>query len=232
MPASGWWRASFFRPGRIGRSIISLRDELRERVVGGMRVRAPFGRGNRTAVGYCVRLTNQADVRRKLKAITDVVDSQSLLSPAMLDLTEWMAGRYLSTWGQALETVLPAAVREKAGTRRVKLIALAPDASAKIGELKLSEKQAAIVRFLTEHSAPMILKELTAALDCTTAPIGTLQRKGIVTIETRRMASDEALEAPRRAKPITRSTTISGSLSMPCSRRCTRASRRRSSFTA
>src|SRR6266404_2314321 len=56
-------------------------DELRDRVSTGMRVRAAFGRGNRTAVGYCVRLANQADVRRKLKPITGVVDAQSLLSP-------------------------------------------------------------------------------------------------------------------------------------------------------
>ncbi|HEY2148969.1 MAG TPA: primosomal protein N', partial [Pirellulales bacterium] len=69
-------------------------DELRDRVAAGMRVRAPFGRGNRSVVGYCVRLAVQPDVRRQLKPLTDVVDGQSLLSPAMLALTEWMAGRY------------------------------------------------------------------------------------------------------------------------------------------
>ena len=178
-------------------------DELRDRVAGGVRVRAPFGRGNRTAVGYCVRLANQADVRRKLKPITGVVDSQSLLSPAMLDLTEWMAGRYLSTRGQALETVLPAAVREQAGTRRVKLIALAPDAAKRMAELKLSDKQAAIVRFLAERGAPATPKELINALKCTSAPIVTLKRKGLVTVETR-IASPADREERRRASRIIR----------------------------
>ncbi|HEV2969879.1 MAG TPA: primosomal protein N' [Pirellulales bacterium] len=176
-------------------------DDMRDRLTGGMRVRAPFGRGNRAVVGYCVRLTNQADVRRKLKPLADVIDRQSLLSPAMLRLTEWMAGRYLSTWGQALETVLPAAVRERAGTRRVKLISLAPDAAGRIGELKLSEKQAAIVRFLSERGAPVTPKELTTALNCTAAPIGTLQRKGIVTVESRIAAPDEARDPPAPREP-------------------------------
>ena len=44
-----------------------------------------------------------------MKSIAEVIDGHSLLSPAMLRLTEWMADRYLSTRGQALETVLPAA---------------------------------------------------------------------------------------------------------------------------
>jgi primosomal protein N' (replication factor Y) (superfamily II helicase) len=176
-------------------------DELRDRVAGGMRVRAPLGRGNRTTVGYCVRLANQADVRRKLKPITGVVDAQSLLSPAMLDLTEWMAGRYLSTWGQALETVLPAAVREQAGTRRVRLISLVSDAAERMRELKLSEKQTAIVRYLTERGAPATPKELINALKCTSAPIGTLKRKGIVTVETRIAASagPDDVPPPREA---------------------------------
>src|SRR5207248_1496225 len=160
-------------------------DELRDRVSAGMRVRAAFGRGNRTAVGYCVRLANQADVRRKLKPLAEVVDAQSLMSPAMLELTEWMAGRYLSSWGQALETVLPAAVREKAGRRQVKLISLAVDASARTAELKLSEKQTAILRFLAERGSPMTPRELASEMKCKAAPIGGLLKKGLVTIESR-----------------------------------------------
>ena len=179
-------------------------NELRDRVTAGMRVRAPFGRGNRPVVGYCVRLANQADVRRKLKPLSDVVDPQSLLSPAMLELTEWMAGRYLSTWGQALETVLPAAVREQAGKRRVKLISLAADAAARMTEHKLSEKQNAILRFLAERGAPATPKELATELKSATAPIGALIKKGLVRVESRAVTPDEARDVapPREANHV------------------------------
>ncbi len=165
-------------------------DELRDRVAAGMRVRAPFGRGNRSVVGYCVRLAAQPDVRRQLKPLTDVVDGQSLLSPAMLALTEWMAGRYLSTWGQALQTVLPAAVREKAGKRRIKLISLAPDAAARAADVKLSDKQRTVLRYLAERGSPATPREIANELKSKSAPLGGLVKKGIVAVESRAAALD------------------------------------------
>ena len=48
---------------------------------------------------------------RPLKPLDEVVDRRSLLSPAMLRLTRWIADHYLCDWGQVLETVLPAGVR-------------------------------------------------------------------------------------------------------------------------
>ncbi len=176
-------------------------DALREAIDPGRRVRAPFGRGDRPVVGYCVRLESRLDPRRRLKSITEVVDSRSLLSPAMLRLTQWMAARYMSNWGQALETVLPAAVRERAGTRSVKMISLSADAATRLANAKLSEKQQAIVQFLSARGGRAATAgELTGALKCTLGPVGSLARKGLVQIETRRVIADlanETVAAPR-----------------------------------
>ena len=51
-----------------------------------------------------------------------VLDAQALLSPSMLRVTRWMADYYLCPWGQVLEAVVPAGVRQKAGTRDVTLL--------------------------------------------------------------------------------------------------------------
>ncbi len=187
-------------------------DALRDAIGPGRRVRAPFGRGDRSAVGYCVRLESRVDPRRRLKSIAEVIDGHSLLSPAMLRLTEWMADRYLSTRGQALETVLPAAVRERKGSRTVKFVGLTERGQVDFahrasqnqpvpGDLKLSEKQQAIVTFLGERGRPAAVGELTAALHCTMGPIGTLKRKGLIVVESRRVVADLAGEtvAPREA---------------------------------
>ena len=45
----------------------------------------------------------------------------------MLELTQWIAERYLCGWGQVLQTVVPAGVKNKAGTRLVTELSLAPD---------------------------------------------------------------------------------------------------------
>src|SRR5687768_16171418 len=68
-------------------------------VEAGRRVSVPFGNGNRTRVAYCVEVATKPAGSRKLKFITNVIDEQSLLSPAMLRLTRWMADYYLSPWG-------------------------------------------------------------------------------------------------------------------------------------
>ena len=74
-------------------------DELRGEIEVGRRVRAPFGRGDRPAVGYCVALASRNDLQRKLKRVAAVVDGRRLLTPAMLRLTEWLSDRYLCTRG-------------------------------------------------------------------------------------------------------------------------------------
>ena len=94
-------------------------DSMRADLEIGCRVRAPFGRASRSVMGYCVRLeTRVVDPRRqKLKTLERAIDRRSLLSPAMLRMTQWMADYYLSRWGQVLEAVVPAGVRGGAGTR-------------------------------------------------------------------------------------------------------------------
>lgn len=95
-------------------------ESFRSTLAPGMRVRVPLGRGNRTVVGYCVRVDNRLakDLgSHRLKDIQSLVDHAPLLSPSMLRLTEWMSEYYLCPWGQVLEAVVPAGVRHQAGTR-------------------------------------------------------------------------------------------------------------------
>src|SRR5262245_65269496 len=92
-------------------------DQLHEAVAVGKRVEAPFGRGDKTTIGYCVGLKTDAPPR-EVKAILRVLDNEALLTENLLRLTRWMADYYLCGWGQVLQAVLPAGVRERAGTRK------------------------------------------------------------------------------------------------------------------
>jgi len=171
-------------------------DVLRDAVELGRRVNVPLGKSNRLVVGYCVRLENRPIGRRRLKPIHSVIDGESLLSPAMLRLTQWIADYYLCDWASVLDAVVPAGVRGGAGTRMATLLAVDPDAVQRLGELKLSPKQLLVLKVLAESKKPMEPGELARAASCTTGPITSLRRKGLIRSRTERISSLQADDVP------------------------------------
>ena len=155
----------------------------------GRRVRVPFGRGDRSVVGYCVETAIGAAAGRRLKAIAGVVDSQRLLSPAMIRLTRWMADYYLCPWGQVLEAVVPAGVRGMAGTRQVKL--LSPTAAGRALDMKVlrSAQQRAALELLIASERPMTAAAVAKRVGCTEAPIKSLVKQGLVAATIARISS-------------------------------------------
>ncbi len=163
-----------------------------KRLEPGRRVRVPLGRGNRSVVGYCVAVEHKPSGGRKLKSITAVLDRQPLLSSAMIRLTRWMSEYYLCPWGQVLEAVVPAGVRQQAGTRDVTLLSVPPHIAAKLDTLELPAKQLEALRVLHRSPKPLSAKQLAARVGCTVAPINLLRKKGFVSENTERIARDES----------------------------------------
>ena len=83
-------------------------------------------------VGYCVRLEDRPAGRRRLKPLHSVLDQRSLLSPAMLRLTRWIADYYLCDWAAVLDAVVPAGVRVGAGTRIATLLSVDEEAMKRL----------------------------------------------------------------------------------------------------
>ncbi|MBI3836788.1 MAG: primosomal protein N' [Planctomycetia bacterium] len=168
--------------------------ELRGQVVAGGRVRAPFGKRDRLVTGYCVRLENRLAGTRRLKPLDSIVDRQSLLSPSMLRLTEWMADYYLCNWGQVLEAVVPAGVRGRAGTRQTQFVSLPNHVVARLTELKLTPTQQRIMNFLAGCRQAVPIREVVAAACCTVGPIQTLCKKGLIVTEIQRFDAGQQIE--------------------------------------
>src|SRR5262245_55002853 len=82
---------------------------LSEQAAVGKRVRAPFGRGERLTVGFCVGLSPDKPAR-EVKNIVRVLDEEALLTDKLLRLTRWLADYYLCGWGQVLNAIVPAGV--------------------------------------------------------------------------------------------------------------------------
>jgi primosomal protein N' (replication factor Y) (superfamily II helicase) len=176
-------------------------DGLREAVEPGRRVLVPLGKGNRMVPGYCVRVESIA-LARPLKPLAEVLDRRSLLSPAMLRLTRWIADYYLCGWGQVLETVLPAGVRDQAGTRMATLLTLDPRGAELLAGNELPDKHRDILRALAASPQPLTPRELARDARCSPAPIATLRRKGLIRSQTARVASIRQAETalPRQER--------------------------------
>lgn len=165
-------------------------DALRERLQPGQRVRVPFGGGNQRLVGYCVeagpfaRLIGPERSKNgsppKLKSIEEVLDREPLLSQRMLDLTRWIAERYLCGWGQVLDSVIPAGVKKMAGTREILFLRPAIGVCETLEDRKLSAKQQTVMEVLCAAQRVMRIDELCEAADCGVAPINSLRSKNLI----------------------------------------------------
>lgn len=172
-------------------------EELREHIAVGVRVRAPFGRGDSLTTGFCVALEHGTEGRR-LKSIAQVLDRRPLLSPAMMDVTQWIADRYLCGWGQVLNAVVPAGVRKQSGTREIICYEAAPGVCDRRTELKLPVKQRAVLEAICTAGRILGVDELANAADCGPGPIRALQDKGLI-LPIRRRTVPEVLAMPESA---------------------------------
>ena len=76
----------------------------------GMRALVPFGAKNKLHLAWVIQVRQEEaeEPPRKLKHIYGIVDGYPLLNQEMLKLSEWMKDRYLCTWGDAINCMIPA----------------------------------------------------------------------------------------------------------------------------
>ncbi len=152
-------------------------QELRGQVAPGKRVLAPFGRGNRPIVGYCVDLSEQPP-EHDTKPILKVLDDEPLLTPSLLKLTRWLADYYLCRWGQVLDAIVPAGARRGAGTRARPFLEALSEEELPQPAAKLTPAQERVLGLLRGQARPVEARELAARARCGLAVLQGLARKG------------------------------------------------------
>src|SRR5260370_12966561 len=152
--------------------------DLAGRVGAGKRVRAPFGRGDKTVVGYCVRVHGTPPAR-EAKALLAALDEQPLLTADLLRLTRWMADYYICARAQVLTAAVPAGARDRAGTRNRTFLEAVPEDELPQPAPKLSPRQTAALEHLRTAGRAVELTELARLADCGTAPVEALVQKGL-----------------------------------------------------
>ena len=139
----------------------------------GMRVLAPFGRGNRVSEGVVLAL-GQGVPDKPIKPIRSVVDREPVITDREIRLALWMRERYFCTFYDAIRTILPAAVWYS--YREMWSLTGEPLPG------DLSERETAACRLLQD--GPMERDDLCAALGETGSRVlAGLKKRGILQME-------------------------------------------------
>ncbi len=155
----------------------------------GKRVKVPF-RG-RTTIGYCVGLTDVSGVE-KTKDIIQVIDAKPIFTPQLLAISKWMANFYFCGWGEALETLLPFAVRSTYHAKTVNVIRLSKDGGA-IKEIlstlkKRAPRQASALELLLQE-VEMTVHDLSRVSGCNLQSIYRLRDRDLVSLRKKPVES-------------------------------------------
>lgn len=84
-------------------------DSLDKKIKTGCRIIVPFG--SRKRLGYVVRLAKKSGIKN-IKSILQALDEVPVLNKNMLLLTKRISDYFCCSWGEAIETALPAALRK------------------------------------------------------------------------------------------------------------------------
>ena len=146
----------------------------------GMRVRVPFGRGNRRSEG--IVLSVEDTYQEGLKTIEQTLDEQPILTFAQLQLAAFMKERYFCTFYEAVKAILPAGF----WFGQKKTLTLAAGAQKKLPAGMANSDAARLVQLLSDLGGSAPEKTLRsqfedpAAFD---AAVQTLRRRRLLTAD-------------------------------------------------
>ncbi len=163
----------------------SMKDSLAV----GQRVMVPMGSSGRAVQGFVV------SVQRKvwdttLRPIDSLVDSESFLTPELIELGREIARHYACPLGRTLKALTPDAVRKGRGLRTVRYARLARSieeiAAAKN---RLTEKRRILLDLLSGSTEPVRVDRLLAQAGASNAILLALVRLGWVEVVKKREAA-------------------------------------------
>jgi primosomal protein N' (replication factor Y) len=155
----------------------------------GKRVAVPLGKGGKQTSGFCVGLTSSAPPGiAQIKPVLRVLDEEALVDEHLLRLTRWMAEYYLCGWGQVLQAVVPAGVREQPGQRQVTWVHAVPLAEWPQPQPKLTSQQRAVWELVCSSEQPLELREVLRQCRCSGSVVRGLVSKGVIRLERRPVA--------------------------------------------
>jgi primosomal protein N' (replication factor Y) len=125
----------------------------------------------------------------RLKSLAQVVYPFPALPPDLLKLARWMASYYACGLDSIIETMIPAPVRNGAGLKQEKLLALEQKLSVEdVAVLeKRAPQQARLYRFMEQQFRPQKKSLVLTRLDITAAVAAALVKRGVLREDVHRV---------------------------------------------
>ena len=159
----------------------------------GKRVEASFGKGGKFVSGFCVRVSDVPPAAGiHVKSIVRVLDDDALVDEHLMKLTRWMADYYLCSWGHVLHAVVPAGVRENAGTRLAAFVECVPTDQLPNPLPTVTPQQKKVLEVLKAEGQPMESLKLARLAKCGTGVIAGLIKKKLVRKFNERIETEAA----------------------------------------
>jgi len=180
--ANVWDDYDYFWPEALGEPCV------------GQRVRVSFGRGKGRSTGFVVETLRRA-TSRKLKPVSELIDTESQLDPALWKLAQWMSRYYLTPLGMTLAAMVPMSV----GRGRPKSEAVAYiEADRGSWPASLGARQRRVLDELDEARRqgiePLPLKTLLRHSGAQRASVNSLVRRGLVRIDHRQVSLEALVD--------------------------------------
>jgi primosomal protein N' (replication factor Y) len=154
----------------------------------GALVRVPVGRTLRLGIVGEIGAPKDFPLD-KLKALAQVLHPFPALPPDLLGLARWMSGYYAAPLDGIIETMIPVAVRNGAGLKQEKQLALAQRLS--VEDLAALEKrapqQARLYKFIEQQFRPQKKSLVLGRLEITAAVAAALVKRGVLREDTQRI---------------------------------------------
>ncbi len=178
------------------------------RVQPGTRVLVPFG--PRKLRATCVRVDDVPPPAGVLaKPLIALLDEQPLVGADLLQLAEQVASATACSWGEALDALLPPAVKRARAARTIELARTAgpPHAAGPVVEKlqadKRTEKQARALRILADRGGELPVRELQRLAHVSRSPIETLAKNGLILLRATSARHDPLADSPvERTEPL------------------------------
>src|SRR5579883_2316199 len=173
-------------------------ETLASKIGVGRRVEVPFGKGGKATAGFCVRVTDVAPTSGyEIKTVTRVLDDDAIVDDHIMKLTRWMADYYLCGWGQVLHAVVPAGVRDNAGTRVASFVEALPKDKLPNPLPTVTPQQKSALDKLKKENRPLEMIQLARLAKCTVGVISGLVKKGLVRRYSERIENADAANSER-----------------------------------
>jgi len=190
-------------PVRVQRTFTyRLPAALAEDVRVGSRLLVPFGRKLVTA--YAVALHDELDPsvefeEAEIKEAEELLDSEPLVTPEVLEITRWIADYYAAPWGEVIKAALPAGLNATVE----QVLTVTPDGRDELARLppRRAETAKARVLRLAAEETEITLRRAAAEVGQAraAAAVRQLERSGWITVHHRQRT---ALARAKRRKAV------------------------------